>query len=108
MNSTYKNIILKRLKYIIVGLSLITILTGNAGVKRDGYPAYPLIDNLSIDNIYSFNKNSKDTPGVSKVYPGKFLNESGIIKSDSVNHYAYQAREMTPAGKSFNFILSIK
>lgn len=109
MYSTYKNIILKRLKYIITGLFLITILPGNAGVKNNGQRSSSEIDSLFLENIYSSVKsNSYCTSEAGQEYPGKVSNETSEIKSDSVILYVHQAREISPDAKSFNFSLAVK
>jgi hypothetical protein len=110
MYSTYKNIILKRLKYIIAGLLLITILPGNTGVKKSEHfigsstdisyseYAYPQL-NLEISSIPESDI-AKD-PGNGS---GKAIEKS----SDPVNHYIQKAREISPTGRSFNFFLSVQ
>ena len=46
MYSIFKNTILKKLKYLIAGSLLITILPGNAGVKMMGGYAFPTPDSF--------------------------------------------------------------
>ena len=109
MYSIYKNIILKKLKYIIAGFLFITILPGNAGVKDNVHTSRSEIDSLIIKNIYfSFKSDTCKTTEAHKVFPGKVSNEASEIKSDSVNLYRYQAREISPNGKSFNFFLAVQ
>jgi hypothetical protein len=109
MYSTYENKILKRLKYIIAVLLLITILPGNAGVKNNGQLSDSEIDSLLFENIYSSIKsNTHFTSEARMEYPGNVSDEENKIKSDPVNIYKHQAREISPNGKSFNFFLVVK
>jgi hypothetical protein len=107
MYSTYKNIILKRLKYLIAGILLIIILPGNAGDKNYRHFNTPYPDShipgnvnyfLRIDNQNKFKTLKENTEDI----PGKTTEKS----DDAVNHYQQKAREMSPTGKSFNFLLS--
>jgi hypothetical protein len=109
MNSTYKNIILKRLKFIIAGFLFITILPGNASVKNYGYQGGSEIDSLMFDNIYSsINPDSYNTAEANNEFPGKFSKEAGEIKYDSVGLYVHQGREISPDSKSVNFFLLVQ
>ncbi len=109
MYSTYKNKRLKRLKYIVAGLLFITILPGNAGVKNSGHHIGSEIDSLILDNIYSsYKSDTYTTPEADKEFPDKVSNKASEIKSDFVDLYVHQAKEMSPTGKSFNFFLSVQ
>ena len=79
MYSILKNTILKKLKYIIAGFLLITILPGNAGVKN-----YRASDTLEVPDR------------LSETY------------SDTINHYIQNTREISSTGKSINLVLNIK
>lgn len=96
MYSTYKYKILKRLKYIIAVLLFITILPGNAGVKDSKYQVDREIDSLINENLAG--KESTD----------KVSNSKDEIKSDPVNIYLQQSREISPINRSFNFFLSVQ
>ena len=109
MDSTYKNIILKRLKYFITGFFLITILPGNAGVKDHGSYMGSSPDSLYSGNAYSVF--ITDNESILKTGPGDpdiVKNEDLNALSDSANHYVYNAREISPTGRSFNFLLSVQ
>ena len=97
MYSTYKNKILKRLKYIIAGLLLITILPGNAGVKNNGHQ--PGSDFVT-DTLISLDAGKESIDKVSNI--------EDEMKSEAVNLYLHQGREISPVGRSFNFFLYVQ
>jgi hypothetical protein len=103
MYSIFKNRILKKLKYVIAGLLLITILPGNAGIKNDGYYAFP-----TPDRFYSGKIVNNDTLKASYEVPDGISAEVSDILPDTTEHYIQNAREISPAAKSFNFFLSVQ
>jgi len=100
MYSIFKNTILKKLKFIVAGILLITILPGNAGVKNDGRS-----DVLTPENFISSMTEVKDSlESQDKVSETKV---SGTL-DDSSDTYEYNFREISPTSNSFNIYMHIK
>lgn len=104
MYSTHKNIILKKLRFVIAGIMLITILPGNAGensedMKPDIYGLKS--SNHSIEFV---------SPSEVLISPDSSLNniskQGCLLKSHSVSRQ--NCREISPTCKSFNLYTNIQ
>ena len=100
MYSIFKNTILKKLKFIVAGILLITVLTGNAGVKNDG--RFVALTHENYISAMTVNKDSLESQDkVSEIKVSETL-------ADSSNIYVYNSREISPTSKSFNIYMHIK
>jgi hypothetical protein len=114
MYSTTKNIILKKLKFVLAGILLITILPGNAGENNDG--RYP-------DNTYPEFFDAALTSDLNRVKSGEFVSrgEVSMLPDSSTNIIPHTAislqkfniskqncREISPTCRSFNLYTNIQ
>jgi hypothetical protein len=118
MYSTQKNIILKKVRFVIAGIMLITILPGNAGEKNDGmYPdnTYPeFLDDALKTNLNRLKNIDKSgefvSPAEVLISPDSSLNNisehGNSLKSHSISRQ--NCREISSSGKSFNFYMNIQ
>lgn len=104
MYSTQKNIILKKLKFVVAGLLLITILPGNAGENYDDgeTDSYGLKSgNPSGEFIFSTEIIVEpDSSAINIPLKASSKQSFGISK--------HNCREISSAGKSFNFYMNIQ
>ena len=103
MYSIFKNIILKKLKFVIAGFLLITILPDNAGVKNDGWFFAP-----TSDNIHSGHAVNRDSLDIRDKVPGEISGKVSEKLDDTINHYIQNTHEISATGKSLNFFLSVQ
>jgi hypothetical protein len=89
MYSIFKNTVLKKLKFVLAGFLLITILPGNAGVKDDGRFIVQTPENIQSGNTDKISDKVSET------------------LTDTINHYMQNTREISATGKSFNLLLNI-
>ncbi len=89
MYSIFKNTVLKKLKFVLAGLLLITILSGNAGVKDDGRFIVQTPENIQSGNTDKISDKVSET------------------LTDTINHYMQNTREISATGKSFNLLPNI-
>ena len=118
MYSTTKNIILKKLKFVIAGLLLITILPGNAGENFNSrnidyaYTAsYKITIETDLNEFKSRNQSSESVPTPEVVMlPDSSANNIPVKVSSfkSISASKQNCREISPAGKSFNFFMNIQ
>jgi len=118
MYSTTKNIILKKLKFVIAGLLLITILPGNAGENFNSrnidyaYTAsYKITIETDLNEFKSRNQSSESVPTPEVVMlPDSSANNipAKVSSFKSFSASKQNCREISPAGKSFNFFMNIQ
>ncbi len=114
MYSTTKNIILKKLKFVLAGILLITILPGNAGENNGG---------MYTDNTYTEFFDAALKTDLNRLKSGEFVSriEVSMLPDSSSNNIPHPAisfqkfsisrqncKEISPSGKSFNFYINIQ